>query len=434
MVAQRAALKQTQTLNSDLWGRGHSDGARVLQETLNYLEPGITIFDARLQLIFANRRFLELRDIPDELGRVGTTFEEQVRFRAERGDYGAGDVEEIVKDHVELARQFESHCVERVCADGTVLEIRGNPLPGGGFIAVYTDITRRKKAEQELAVNVSQLEMAKEKFELQAAEMARMAEQLSLEKERAELADRAKSDFLAAASHELRTPLNAIIGFSQVIRSTPPETLDVDEALEYVEHIYEAGSYLLELINDVLDISKVEAGKDELLEEPIDVRDLVGSVVRMFHERADTAGLQLAAEFDHALPRLIADPRKIKQVLINIVFNAIKFTPRSGLITLRAWARRDSGYVFQVIDTGVGIAIGDIPKALSLFGQIDSELARKQKGTGLGLPLSKKFVEMHSGSLDLQSELGVGTTVTVRLPPERILAEDGVANEVGVGK
>ena len=138
MVAQRAALKQTQTSNSDLWGRGHSDGARVLQETLNYLEPGITIFDARLQLIFANRRFLELRDIPDELGRVGTTFVEQVRFRAERGDYGAGDVEEIVKDHVELARQFESHCVERVCADGTVLEIRGNPFPGGGFIAVYS--------------------------------------------------------------------------------------------------------------------------------------------------------------------------------------------------------------------------------------------------------------------------------------------------------
>ena len=234
MVAQGAALKQIETSSSDLRGRGISDDARVLQETLNYLDPGITIFDARLQLIFANRRFLELRDIPVELGQVGTSFETQVRFRAERGDYGGGDVEEIVSDHVELARQFETHCVERVRADGTVLEIRGNPLPGGGFIAVYTDITTRKKAEQELAFNVSQLELAKEKFELQAADMAHLAEQLSVQKERAEIADRAKSDFLTAASHELRTPLNAIMGFSQVIRS------DVDQTLEYVEHI-EAG-------------------------------------------------------------------------------------------------------------------------------------------------------------------------------------------------
>ena len=171
------------------------------------------------------------------------------------------------------------------------------------------------------------------------------------------------------------------------------------------------------------------SGKDELLEEPIDVRELVGSVVRMLHVRADTAGLQLAVELDHALPRLFADPRKIKQVLINIVFNAIKFTPQSGRVTLRAWARRDSGYVVQVIDTGIGIAMEDIPKALSLFGQIDSERARKQNGTGLGLPLSKKLVEMHSGSLDLQSELGVGTTVTVRLPPERVLTEDGNVHE-----
>lgn len=425
MATQSAVLEQRQTSSCDLCGRSPSDGARALQETLNHLEPGVTIFDARLQLIFANRRFLELRDIPNELGRVGTTFEDQVRFRAERGDYGAGDVEEIVKEHVELARRFEAHCVERVCADGTVLEIRGNPLPGGGFIAVYTDITRRKKAEQELAFNISQLEFAKEKFELQGAGMAQMAEELLQEKERAEMADRAKSQFLAAASHELRTPLNAIIGFSQVIRSTPSGALDFDKVLEYVEHIHEAGSHLLDLINDVLDISKVESGEDELLEEPIDVRELVGSVVRMLHVRADTAGLQLAVELDHALPRLFADPRKIKQVLINIVFNAIKFTPQSGRVTLRAWARRDSGYVVQVIDTGVGIAMADIPKALSLFGQIDSEQARKQNGTGLGLPLSKKLVEMHSGSLDLQSELGVGTTVTVRLPPERILGEDG---------
>ena len=424
MVAQGAALKQIETSSSDLRGRGISDDARVLQETLNYLDPGITIFDARLQLIFANRRFLELRDIPVELGQVGTSFETQVRFRAERGDYGGGDVEEIVSDHVELARQFETHCVERVRADGTVLEIRGNPLPGGGFIAVYTDITTRKKAEQELAFNVSQLELAKEKFELQAADMAHLAEQLSVQKERAEIADRAKSDFLTAASHELRAPLNAIMGFSQVIRSSPREEFDVDQTLEYVEHIYEAGSYLLELINNVLDLSKIESNRDDLMEETVDVCELVASVVRMSHERTEAAGLQLTVELDPDLPRLWADPRKIKQVLINVVFNAIKFTPRGGQVVIKAWARRDSAFVIQTSDTGIGIAIEDIPKALSLFGQIDSEQGRLQNGTGLGLPLSKKLVELHSGSLDLQGELGVGTTVTVRLPPERILTKD----------
>lgn len=425
MVAYGAALNRALSSSGDLWGRVSSDGARAHRETLNYLEPGIAIFDARLELIFANQRFLELRDIPGELGRVGTAFEAQVRFRAERGDYGIGDVDEIVKDRVALARRFEPHCIERTHADGSVLEIRGTPLPGGGFIAIHTNITARKKAEQELAFNVSLFELAKEKFELQAADMARMAEELSEQKERAEFADRTKSEFLAAASHELRTPLNAIMGFSRVIRSFTLGDLDVDQTLQYVEHIYEASSYLLELINNVLDISKIESDRDALLAESIDVRALVGSVVRMSHERAESAGLRLTVEFDHVQPRLFADPGKIKQVLINIVFNAIKFTPRGGRVSLRAWARRDSGYVFQISDTGIGIAIEDVPKALSLFGQIDSEQARDQKGTGLGLSLSKKLVEMHSGSLDLQSEIGVGTTVSVRLPPGRILPEDG---------
>jgi signal transduction histidine kinase len=396
-------------------------GTRLLQETLNYLEPGITIFDEQLKLIFANRRFLELRDIPVELGRVGTGFEQQVRFRAKRGDYGPGDVAVIVKEHVALARRFEPHCIERCSADGTVLEIRGNPLPGGGFIAVYTDITRRKRAEQELETQVSQLEAAKEQFELQASEMAAMAEQLAHEKERAEVADQAKSDFLAAASHELRTPLNAIIGFSHVIRSSPPGSMETDETQEYVQHIHEAGQYLLELINDVLDLSKVDSGEDRLIEEDVDVDDLLGSVVRMLRERATDHGVRLRTARNDALPCLRVDPGKVKQVLVNLVSNAIKFTPEGGSVTVKAWARSDSGFVIQVIDTGVGIEMDDIPKAFSVFGQIDSEQARKHNGTGLGLPLSKMLVEMHSGSLDLQSEPGVGTTVTVRLPAERIL-------------
>ena len=358
------------------YGEGAGDGARVLRETLNYLEPGIPVIDAELKLIFANPRFLELRDIPRELGQVGTTFEDQARFRAERGDYGPGHVETLVNEHVALARRFEPHCIERTCADGTVLEIRGNPLPGGGFIAVYTDITRRKWAEQELELKVFQQEAAKEQFELQAAQMATMAEELSVEKDRAEAADRTKSDFLASASHELRTPLNAIIGFSQVIRTAETGSLETDEVREYVNHIHESGEYLLELINDILDLSKIDAGKEQLVEMEVDASDLLGSVARMMNDQAASHGVRLSAGLGDTLPRLRVDSGKIKQVLVNIVTNAIKFTPEGGRVTLKAWTRSDGDFVFQVVDTGVGIANDDIPKAFSVFGQIDSAQAR----------------------------------------------------------
>ncbi len=175
MVLDRERPEPRRQSDCDLHAKGNGDGERVLRTSLNYLEPGITIFDAQLRLVFANSRFLELRDIPLELGQVGTTFEDQVRFRAERGDYGPGNAEDIVRENVELARRFEIHCVERLCADGTVLEIRGNPLPDGGFIAIYMDITVRKRIEQELEIKVSQLETATEQFELQEAKMVKMA-------------------------------------------------------------------------------------------------------------------------------------------------------------------------------------------------------------------------------------------------------------------
>lgn len=376
----------------------------------------------------ANRRFLELRDMPEWLGRPGTRFEDQVRFRAERGDYGPGDPQAFVDAHVALARRFEPHCVERTRADGTVLEIRGNPLPGGGFIAAYTDITELKRVEQalrdkegDLESRLSQLEAAKSQYEEQASELAASAEALHMQKERAEAADRAKFEFLAAASHELRTPLNAIIGFSQVIRSSSPGELGAGATAEYVGHIHESGMYLLDLINDILDFSKIESGRDELVEEETDIADLLASVSLLVLERATAQDVTLDIEADAALPKLYADPRKIKPVLVNLLSNAIKFTPEGGTVMLKAWAGQ-GGFVFQVVDSGIGIAMEDVPKALAVFGQIDSELARTHKGTGLGLPLSKTLVERHSGSLDLQSEVGVGTTVTVRLPVDRILA------------
>jgi PAS domain S-box-containing protein len=244
---------------------------------------------------------------------------------------------------------------------------------------------------------------------------------LQLAKGKAESASQAKSAFLASMSHELRTPLNAIIGFAEVIKDEMCGPRDPVKYHRYAEDIYSSGQHLLALINDILDLSKIESGAAELHEERIDVHDLVQSALSLVKHGARTAEVDLAMEIGEDLPLLWADERKLKQVLVNLLANSVKFTEPGGVITFKAWCRADSGFVFQVVDTGIGMAAGDIPKALSKFGQIDNALSRKYEGTGLGLSLSKALIELHGGSLDLQSELGKGTTVTVRLPSHRMV-------------
>ncbi len=179
---------------------------------------------------------------------------------------------------------------------------------------------------------------------------------------------------------------------------------------------------MLSLINDILDLSKIESGADELHEDKNEIPKIIFSTLKMVGHRAELAGIKLESELSGQLPVLRADERKLKQILVNLLSNAVKFTDAGGEVTLRTWCRMDSGYVFQIVDTGIGIAPEDIPKALSRFGQVDADLNRQYEGTGLGLPLSKALVEQHGGALDLQSEVGVGTTATVRFPATRIVA------------
>ncbi len=167
---------------------------------------------------------------------------------------------------------------------------------------------------------------------------------------------------------------------------------------------------------------KVESGTDELHEDQIEIPEIIRSALKLVGHRAEQGGVKLELELAEQLPALRADERKLKQILVNLLSNAIKFTDAGGEVALWAWCRMDSGYVFQVVDTGIGITPEDIPKALSRFGQVDGDLNRQHEGTGLGLPLTKALVEQHGGALDLQSEVGVGTTVTVRFPAERIVA------------
>ncbi len=237
----------------------------------------------------------------------------------------------------------------------------------------------------------------------------------------AETASRAKTEFLANMSHELRTPLNAIIGFSEVLKSEMLGPLGTSRYRYYAQDIFDSGHHLLELINDILDISKVEAGEFELHDEPSDLPDVIQQAVRLVRERAEAARIEIAVQADPALPRLLIDQRLIKQCVINLLSNAIKFSLGPGRVAVHAARASDGAVLLRVADAGRGIAEADIAKVLQPFCQVESAFSRSHQGTGLGLPLTKSFIEAHGGSLELRSQANQGTTVTLRFPPSRTL-------------
>jgi signal transduction histidine kinase len=249
----------------------------------------------------------------------------------------------------------------------------------------------------------------------------------------AQAADRAKTEFLANMSHELRTPLNAIIGFSEMMVSGIPSLNRPEKQTEYARDIHESGCHLLDVINDILDLAKIEAGKAELHEQEVDLVKVVHACMRLIHERAGENGLRLQCRVPQEALLLIADEVKLKQILINLLSNAVKFTPRGGMVVLVAEVEPDHGLAVRVSDTGIGIAAADIPKILKAFVQIESHLSRVYEGTGLGLALSKALAELHGGSLNIDSEVGVGTTVTLRLPAERVTGATAPAMATGDG-
>jgi len=234
------------------------------------------------------------------------------------------------------------------------------------------------------------------------------------------MANRAKSEFLANMSHELRTPLNAVIGFSDIIKHQMFGDVGSPTYLDYAGHIKDSGEHLLNLINDILDVSAIEAGKLELREEAVSIAGLSETSLRLVHERARKKELKMVSDLSADLPDLVADERRIKQVMINLLSNAVKFTQRGGEVLLNAHMDAQRGMIVAVKDTGIGIAAEDIPKVLSPFGQVDSSLSREYEGTGLGLHLARTLMEMHGGSLAIESAPGVGTTVRCYFPAARI--------------
>jgi len=273
---------------------------------------------------------------------------------------------------------------------------------------------RAQGEAQRMREHIVELETTQQALEKTSGE-------LSDALEAAQAASTSKSAFLASMSHELRTPLNAVLGFSESMQQEIFGPLGSPRYKEYLGNIHNSGSHLLSLINDILDIARYDAGRGELQEEMFDPVNQIADTINMMTGQAAKAKVALIGDIAPDLPCLKGDQRRIRQVLLNLLSNALKFTPSGGNVTVRA-LRSEQGFVLQVTDTGIGIAPNDFHKALEPFGQVDSSLARKYDGIGLGLPLTRQMVELHGGRLDLDSVVGHGTTVTIVLPAWRLVS------------
>jgi len=544
------------------------------------MDQGVIAFDRDLTILAANKRAGTIVNMPDEMIRPGASFQTMICRAAERGDYGRGEIEEILTEKLALARGLEPHSFDRDQPDGTVIEVRSQPLRGGGFVVTYTDVTERRLAERRIerqnellailqkiaaAANLSnsvdeafgrcidqicaftgwpighvyQVERRRGEIlvssdiwhlddptrfqtfkevsdritftagigmpgrvmecgapvwirdlsvdpnfprgklaenhgvkagfafpvlvgkkvvavleffaeEVQApdeallgimrsvgVQLGRVVERdtatakLRRATEQAELANRSKSEFLANMSHELRTPLNAIIGFSDLLQTPGAAGIDPKNRKRYVGDIAASGRHLLSLINDLLDLSKIEADEFALHEETFDLASEIENCLSIVAERARQEDVALTSACELGLPALYADLRSCKQILLNLVSNAIKFTETGGGITVSARKEPDGGIAIAVADTGIGMDVSEIRVALQPFRQIDSGLARRHEGTGLGLPLVKALTALHGARFEIESEPGKGTTATVQFPPERSAANGEMGQNPG---
>ena len=337
--------------------------------------------------------------------------------------WGVGEGERVPPEWLAIFNEVLATGVTReieISLGERVLSLYLVPLPGAGVVNLYgADITGRVAAERLLHMVNESLErrvlQRTEALKTEIAEHVRARQDLLAAKEQADLANRSKSEFLANVSHELRTPLNAIIGFSEVMAAEMFGPLGSPRYKGYVSDVLASGRHLLDVISDILDIAKIESGHMEFEFTSLDPEEVTVAAIRLVESRADASGLRLEANIPDALPQVRADRRRILQILVNLLSNAVKFTPEGGKVEV--WLTADDSHIsFIVRDTGIGMTEDEVVIALEPFRQVDGSLARRYEGTGLGLPLVRALVTQHGGTLDIASNKGQGTSVTVRIP------------------
>jgi signal transduction histidine kinase len=383
-----------------------------LRDAIENIDGGFALFDRDLRFVAFNQRLLE--QYPKSGGQmaVGARLEDLVRFGAQHGEYAGiatpAEVEAFVTRILQSFGTERDTSNEVELADGRWLMVHRHRTQEGGHVAIRTDITALKHQQKEL-------ETANRQLWNHAAELSALATRLEAEKQRADAANREKSVFLAGMSHELRTPLNGILGFADLIGQEIYGPVAPPRYREYADLIHQSGTHLLSLINDILDLSKIEAGKVELRIEPLSPRRVAESAVTLVTRLARDHDIRLMVDIDPACTALHADERACKQMIINLLSNAVKFSPRGAEVRLSIAPGLDRSVDITVSDSGVGMTPEELATALEVYGQVDRGGIRVS-GTGLGLPLTKAMAELHGGRLDIVSRKGVGTTATIRLP------------------
>lgn len=356
---------------------------------------GISLWDRDDRFVICNSQYRKQSGAAHDALTPGHSFEDYIRRSIETGEIAIGD-----RDPEQwLAERLAHHRLGPVTFElergGTWLLVHEAPAPDGGTLIAVTDISELKRRERDLRAAVHQ----------------------------AELANRTKSEFLATMSHELRTPLNAVLGFAEMIRDRALGADAIDKYAEYAGHIHASGRHLLALINDVLEMSKIEAGRYELHEERMDVRDAIAEALVMIRPRAAEARVKIRRRVASTLPPVYADARGMRQVLLNVLSNATKFTPAGGRIEVTAGLEPGGSLAVTISDTGIGIDPRQIERVFEPFRQLERVENRRFGGTGLGLAISRNIMRLHGGDVTIAPRDDGGTAVRITLPPDRVLAD-----------
>lgn len=423
LVAQDiSAQKKAQRALRESEQRARS-AEQQLRDAIESISDGFVLYDSNTRLVICNKKFKEIYQYSDTDAAPGVTWNSLGQLDIDRGIVQSENESYYLnrRDHSDKGPP-KTYPVR--LTDGRSIQVRDRKTLEGGVVSIQSDVTANENLLEELRQTRDELEnrILARTTDLELEVVERKTAEIKLRDAlgAVQSADRAKTDFLATVSHELRTPLNAIIGFTAVMRDGNFGKIDIPKYQEYLGDIQASGEHLLALINDILDVSAVEAGKLELSEEECSLSTIIEDSVRLVATRVKSGNISLSVpDLAHGNYSIRVDERRIRQVLVNILNNAVKFTAPGGSIQIGTAMEPESHLSISVTDSGIGMTDDDIKRAMQPFVQIGNPMSREHEGTGLGLPLAKALVELHGGEFIVESVLGEGTTVTVRLPASR---------------